>query len=195
MMILESNLWSLLASFIFCYNILLFSFSLLSLFKNKKRKSEFKNWIYTLNTLLPFLCGIYFFSLFTELFTSWHGQNDYEWYAFSDIRGKYWMYFFLIKLLLPLLIGMVFFIKKLRLNFWVIFIYLVAAHFILIERLVMKMTRDYMPSTWQTYYDDSFTDIILQWILPVFLIVLTYFFLNKKNKLPYPSIFSNKHVQ
>ncbi len=126
MMIIESNLWSLLASFIFCHNILLVIFSLLSLFKNKKIKSESKNWIYTLNTLLPFFCSIYFLSLFTELFISWYGQNPYEWYAFSDFRGRYGMYLFFVKLLLPLLIGIFFFIKKLRLNFWFIVIYLVA---------------------------------------------------------------------
>jgi hypothetical protein len=90
---------------------------------------------------------------------------------------------------------MVFFFKKLRLNFWVIFIYLVVEHFNLIERLIVKMTRDYMPSSWQTFYEDSFADVLLQWILPVLLTILTYIFLHKKNKLPYPSVFSNKYVQ
>ncbi len=68
-------------------------------------------------------------------------------------------------------------------------------HFNLIERLIIKITMDYLPSSWHTYYEDSIADVVLQWFLPLLLTALTYFFLYKRNKLPYPSIFSNKHVQ
>lgn len=189
MMIIESNLWNIIGTFIICHNILMIILLLLLIIKNQNVRNESKNWIYALNTILPVFSLIYFLSLAKELFTAWYGQNPYEWYAFSNQVAWYGIAFFLINLFLSLAMAMLFFIKKFRLNFIFIIIYLIIQNTGLIENLFVNMSRDYLPSSWSTYYEKPFLDIALKWSLPFITIPLTYFFLYKRNKLPYPSIF------
>jgi hypothetical protein len=189
MMIIESNLWNLIGTFIVCHNILMVIFLLLLVIKNQGIRNESKNWVYTFNTILPVFVLIYFLSLTKELFTAWYGQNPYEWYAFSNQVAWYGITFFLINIFLALLIAMLFFIKKFRLNFILIIIYLITQNTGLIDNLIVRMSRDYLPSSWSTYYEEPLGDIVLKWSLPFVTIPLTYFFLHKKNKLPYPSVF------
>jgi hypothetical protein len=185
MMIIESNLWNLIGTFIISHNILMIIFLLLLVIKNQGIRNESKNWVYTFNTILPVFVLIYFLSLAEELFTAWYGQNPYEWYAFSNQVAWYGITFFLINLFLALLIAMLFFIKKFRLNFILIIIYLIIQN----TGLIVNMSRDYLLSSWSTYYEEPFGYIVLKWSLPFITILLTYFFLHKRNKLPYPSLF------
>jgi molybdopterin-containing oxidoreductase family membrane subunit len=121
----------------------------------------------------------------TELFIAWYGQNPYEWYAFSQNRANlfspygwsYWLMMF-CNVVSPQL----FWSRKLRRNITVTFFMSVIVNIgMWFERFVIIVTsvyRDYLPSSWSTYYSPSIYEI--GFYLGTFGLFFTCFFLFAK---------------
>lgn len=121
----------------------------------------------------------------TELFIAWYGQNPYEWYAFSENRANlfspygwsYWLMMF-CNVVSPQL----FWSRKLRRNITVTFFMSVIVNIgMWYERFVIIVTsvyRDYLPSSWSTYYSPSIWEI--GFYLGTFGLFFTCFFLFAK---------------
>jgi Ni/Fe-hydrogenase subunit HybB-like protein len=118
----------------------------------------------------------------TELFIAWYGQNPYEWYAFSQNRANlfspygwsYWLMMF-CNVVSPQL----FWSRKLRRNITVTFFMSIIVNIgMWFERFVIIVTsvyRDYIPSSWSTYYSPSIWEI--GFYLGTFGLFFTCFFL------------------
>jgi len=121
----------------------------------------------------------------TELFIAWYGQNPYEWYAFSQNRANlfspygwsYWLMMF-CNVVSPQL----FWSRKLRRNITVTFFMSIIVNIgMWFERFVIIVTsvyRDYLPSSWSTYYSPSIYEI--GFYLGTFGLFFTCFFLFAK---------------
>jgi len=166
-------------------------------FLKNKWKYEMINCLYVFNTIVPFIILINLVFLLAELFFAWYGQNSYEWFAFKEGRGNInspygWSFWLLLagNLLLPQLLWL----KKLRKSIIMTFVIIFFSSFVTwFERLVIYLTstnRDYLPSSWSTYYDGR--SWFLQFILKLgcFLIAssLLYWFFHKRKKLPFQSV-------
>ena len=121
----------------------------------------------------------------TELFVAWYGQNPYEWWAFKENRANlfspygwaYWGMMF-CNVVSPQL----FWSKKLRRNITFTFFLSVLINVgMWFERFVIIVTsiyRDYLPSSWSTYYSPSIWEI--GFYLGTFGLFFTCFFLFAK---------------
>ena len=121
----------------------------------------------------------------TELFIAWYGQNPYEWYVFSQNRANpftpygwsYWLMMF-CNVVSPQL----FWSRKLRRNIWVTFFMSIIVNIgMWYERFVIIVTsvyRDFLPSSWSTYYSPSIWEI--GFYLGTFGLFFTCFFLFAK---------------
>ncbi|MFZ4769037.1 MAG: NrfD/PsrC family molybdoenzyme membrane anchor subunit, partial [Ferruginibacter sp.] len=121
----------------------------------------------------------------TELFIAWYGQNPYEWYAFSQNRANiftpygwsYWLMMF-CNVVSPQL----FWSRKLRRNITVTFFMSIIVNIgMWYERFVIIVTsvyRDFLPSSWSTYYSPSIWEI--GFYLGTFGLFFTCFFLFAK---------------
>ena len=121
----------------------------------------------------------------TELFIAWYGQNPYEWYAFKENRANlfspygwsYWLMMF-CNVVSPQL----FWSRKLRRNITVTFFMSIIVNIgMWFERFVIIVTsvyRDYLPSSWSTYYSPSIYEI--GFYLGTFGLFFTCFFLFAK---------------
>jgi len=121
----------------------------------------------------------------TELFIAWYGQNPYEWYAFSQNRANlfspygwsYWLMMF-CNVVSPQL----FWSTKLRRNITVTFFMSIVVNIgMWYERFVIIVTsiyRDFLPSSWSTYYSPSIWEI--GFYLGTFGLFFTCFFLFAK---------------
>ncbi|MBC7866508.1 MAG: polysulfide reductase NrfD, partial [Gloeobacteraceae cyanobacterium ES-bin-316] len=121
----------------------------------------------------------------TELFIAWYGQNPYEWYAFSQNRANiftpygwsYWLMMF-CNVVSPQL----FWSRKLRRNITVTFFMSIIVNIgMWYERFVIIVTsvyRDFLPSSWSTYYSPSIYEI--GFYLGTFGLFFTCFFLFAK---------------
>ena len=121
----------------------------------------------------------------TELFIAWYGQNPYEWYAFSQNRANlfspygwsYWLMMF-CNVVSPQL----FWSRKLRRNITVTFFMSIVVNIgMWYERFVIIVTslyRDYLPSSWSTYYSPTIYEI--GFYLGTFGLFFTCFFLFAK---------------
>lgn len=156
------------------------------------------NCLYVLNTIVPLLSLINLVYFLAQLFFAWYGQNPYEWYAFKENKANVftpygWSYW--LMLAINILLPQILWFKKLRKSIIITFLVVFFSSFIIwFERLVIYITsmyRDYLPSSWSTYYDrESF--FLTFFVKPVcFLIIsaIVYFVFHKRNKLPYTSVF------
>ena len=121
----------------------------------------------------------------TELFMAWYGQNPYEWFAFKENRANlfspygwsYWLMMF-CNVVSPQL----FWSRKLRRNITVTFFMSIIVNIgMWFERFVIIVTsvyRDYLPSSWSTYYSPSIWEI--GFYLGTFGLFFTCFFLFAK---------------
>ena len=121
----------------------------------------------------------------TELFIAWYGQNPYEWFAFKENRANlfspygwsYWLMMF-CNVVSPQL----FWSRKLRRNITVTFFMSIIVNIgMWYERFVIIVTsvyRDYLPSSWSTYYSPSIYEI--GFYLGTFGLFFTCFFLFAK---------------
>jgi molybdopterin-containing oxidoreductase family membrane subunit len=162
-----------------------------TLFKNKV-KSESYNLLYIFNTLAAWFSLLIVLVYIAELFMTWYGQNAYEWYAFkAPITLEYWIWVFIINLL-SFLLGLLMFFRKLRIKRWFTLLFLLSNCSILYERIVIFITslyRDFLPSAWSTYYENTGTQYLYSIAVILLSLVLIYVWANKKRRLPFPSVF------
>ncbi|MBC7936536.1 MAG: polysulfide reductase NrfD [Rhizobacter sp.] len=121
----------------------------------------------------------------TELFIAWYGQNTYEGWAFFENRANimspygwsYWLMMF-CNVVSPQL----FWSRKLRRNITVTFFMSIIVNIgMWYERFVIIVTsvyRDFLPSSWSTYYSPSIWEI--GFYLGTFGLFFTCFFLFAK---------------
>ncbi len=121
----------------------------------------------------------------TELFIAWYGQNPYEWYAFKENRANLfspygWAYY--LMMFCNVVSPQLFWSRKLRRNITVTFFMSIIVNIgMWFERFVIIVTsvyRDYLPSSWSTYYSPSIWEI--GFYLGTFGLFFTCFFLFSK---------------
>lgn len=121
----------------------------------------------------------------TELFMAWYSKNDYEGYAFfysrANIFSPYgWAYWGMM--FCNVVSPQVFWFRKLRRNVaFTFFMSIIVNIGMWFERFVIIVTslyRDYLPSSWSTYYSPSIWEI--GFYVGTFGLFLTFFFLFAK---------------
>jgi hypothetical protein len=158
-----------------------------TLFKSKL-KTESYNLLYVFNTMVAWSYLFCFIAYCIELFVLWYGQNPYEWYAFKG-NTAYFRWIMIINFSSSVL-GLLMFFRKLRINRWFTLLFFLSSCAFIYERIVIFITslyRDYLPSSWSTYYDPVKT--LCLYLLIILLFVLIYLRANKKRRLPFPSVF------
>ncbi|MEP7230596.1 MAG: NrfD/PsrC family molybdoenzyme membrane anchor subunit [Ginsengibacter sp.] len=102
----------------------------------------------------------------TELFIAWYGQNEYEWWAFRQNRVNLfspygWAYYGMM--FCNVVSPQIFWSKKLRRNVTFTFFMSVLINVgMWFERFVIIVTsvyRDFLPSSWSTYYSPSIWEV------------------------------------
>lgn len=176
-----------------CHNVLTILLLGLLLIRNNKTTPESKNWLYTINTLLPFFLSVCFFSSLYLIFVAlqkWEPEptdhvSAYASAAFAKIALQQ------IGTTIP---GLLFMFKKLRLSIVLIIVNLIAQNFFAIKNIILYSGRDYLTSSWQLQ-EETFIELLTRWIAPLVVIVLMYLFLRFRKKLPYPSAFIKSNAQ
>lgn len=134
----------------------------------------------------------------TELFIAWYGANAYEWYAFKENRlnlsSPYgWSYWIMMGC--NVLSPQIFWIKKMRRNLLVTFFMSILVNVgMWFERFVIIVTsvyRDYLPSSWSTYYRPTVWEI--GFYLGTFGLFFTCYFLFSKF-FPVIALAEIKHI-
>ena len=162
-----------------------------AIFSKNEFKTESYNLLYVFNTLAAWCSPLGLGFNLIELFIAWYGQNPYEWYAFrtgGSSTNVSWPWL-LIKICLPLFWGLLLFFRRLRINRLYTLCFLILLNTGLIEQLIYRFTRDYLPSSWSTYYYEPYSEKIIKYSVILFFLAIIYFIAKKKNKLPYPSLF------
>jgi Ni/Fe-hydrogenase subunit HybB-like protein len=102
----------------------------------------------------------------TELFIAWYGQNQYEWWAFRQNRVNIfspygWAYYGMM--FCNVVSPQIFWSRKLRRNVTFTFFMSVLINIgMWFERFVIIVTsvyRDFLPSSWSTYYSPSIWEV------------------------------------
>jgi hypothetical protein len=183
-------------SFFLCYTYAVLLLLGVIVFKNKFTP-EARNNLYVFNMLMGYvsLLGLLYWML--ELFVAWYGQNPYELWAFYEGRNSQTsnpvvLYTFF---LLPSLLGIFFLNKKFRLRIWFVILFLMVFNSGAIWNWLLQFDKDYLPSSWSVSYIESFWQKLSKWILLPVVLIFTYWILNKRKKLPHPSLFFKSDVQ
>lgn len=150
-------------------------------------KKENYNLLYTINTILLWIALADLILLITNWFVAWYGQNPYDWYAFKD-NSLYGIRTFFILFVLGSIAPLAFFYRPWRSNIFITLLVLFVLNIPLLINVLQLYTRDYMPSSWSTYYTNTFTTTFVCWISFAILFGFTYWLAYKRKKLPYPSI-------
>jgi Ni/Fe-hydrogenase subunit HybB-like protein len=141
--------------------------------------------IEAMNKVIVLTGSIVGIAYLTELFVAWYSHNPYEWYEFSqnrvNINSPYgWSYF--LMMFCNVASPQVFWSKKLRRNIpFTFFMSVIVNIGMWYERFVIIVTstyRDYLPSSWSTYYSPSVYEI--GFYLGTFGLFFTCFFLFAK---------------
>jgi len=169
------------------YLIVIIGLLVCSFFLQTEFKKESFNWIYILSTVIAWLYFINLLIYAGEAFMAWYGQNNYEWYAFSN-HGAYNNRFLLVTII-TFCAALLFFIRKLRVNRWYIIFFLVIQNFQSFFYTLTNLYQDYLPSSWSTYYTETVRVKIISWLVFLLIITAVYWICNKRKKLPYPSLF------
>jgi molybdopterin-containing oxidoreductase family membrane subunit len=102
----------------------------------------------------------------TELFMAWYSHVPYEWFAFKENRlnlnSPYgWSYWLMMGC--NVLSPQIFWIRKMRRNLFVTFFMSILVNIgMWFERFVIIVTsvyRDYLPSSWSTYYTPTVWEV------------------------------------
>lgn len=134
----------------------------------------------------------------TELFIAWYGQNQYEGWAFMQNRANPfspygWSYYLMMSC--NVLSPQIFWFRKMRRNIAVTFFMSVIVNIgMWFERFVIIVTsiyRDYLPSSWSTYYTPTIWEI--GFYLGTFGLFFTCYFLFSKF-FPVIAIAEIKHI-
>jgi len=141
--------------------------------------------IEAMNKVIVLTGSIVGIAYITELFIAWYGQNPYEWYAFKENRANIfspygWSYY--LMMFCNVVSPQMFWFKKLRRNIgFTFFMSIIVNIGMWYERFVIIVTstyRDYLPSSWSTYYSPSIYEI--GFYLGTFGLFFTCFFLFAK---------------
>jgi molybdopterin-containing oxidoreductase family membrane subunit len=141
--------------------------------------------IEAMNKVIVLTGSIVGIAYITELFIAWYGQNPYEWYAFKENRANLfspygWSYY--LMMFCNVVSPQMFWFKKLRRNIgFTFFMSIIVNIGMWYERFVIIVTstyRDYLPSSWSTYYSPSIYEI--GFYLGTFGLFFTCFFLFAK---------------
>lgn len=166
-------------------------------FLKNKWKHEMINWLYVFNTIVPILTLINLLFFLGELFMAWYGQNQYEWFAFKENPGAIWSPYgwsYWLLLVSSTLLPQLMWFRKLRksivMTFFTAFVLSFGSWF---ERLVILITslyRDYLPSSWLTYYNGEFWFLQFALRFGCFAIAssMVYWLFHKRKKLPFQSV-------
>ncbi len=156
------------------------------------------NHIDVMNKVILLTGSIVGVAYLTELFIAWYGQNGYEWYAFSQNRANPfspygWSYWLMMGC--NVLSPQIFWFRKLRRNIAVTFFMSILINIgMWFERFVIVVTsvyRDYLPSSWATYYTPSIWEV--GFYLGTFGLFFTCFFLFAKF-FPVIAVAEIKHI-
>ena len=122
--------------------------------------------IEAMNKVIVLTGSIVGIAYLTELFIAWYGQNPYEIHAFFQNRGNIfspygWSYY--LMMFCNVVSPQLFWSKKLRRNINVTFFMSIIVNIgMWYERFVIIVTsvyRDFLPSSWSTYYSPSIYEI------------------------------------
>ena len=122
--------------------------------------------IEAMNKVIVLTGSIVGIAYLTELFIAWYGQNPYEIHAFFENRGNIfspygWSYY--LMMFCNVVSPQLFWSKKLRRNITVTFFMSIIVNIgMWYERFVIIVTsvyRDFLPSSWSTYYSPSIYEI------------------------------------
>ena len=156
--------------------------------KNEYKKETF-NFLYVFNTLVAWVYLIYVIKFCGKLFTAWYGQNQYEQYIFFE-KGFFYSYGVnTLIILLSILTGILFFIRKLRINRLYTVFFLILMNFEKIIIILTSIFRDYLPSSWSVYYGETGSKKITTWVICLLVLLFIYWIEHKRKKLPFPSLF------
>jgi molybdopterin-containing oxidoreductase family membrane subunit len=154
--------------------------------------------IEVMNKVIVLTGSIVGIAYLTELFVAWYSQNQYEGWAFMQSRANPfspygWSYFLMMSC--NVLSPQVFWFRKMRRNIAVTFFMSVIVNIgMWFERFVIIVTsiyRDYLPSSWSTYYSPSIYEI--GFYLGPFGLFFTLYFLFSKF-FPVIAIAEIKHI-
>ncbi len=154
--------------------------------------------IEVMNKVIVLTGSIVGIAYLTELFVAWYGQNEYEGWAFMQNRANPfspygWSYWLMMSC--NVLSPQIFWFRKLRRNVAVTFFMSVIVNIgMWFERFVIIVTslyRDYLPSSWSTYYTPTIFEI--GFYLGTFGLFFTCYFLFSKF-FPVIAIAEIKHI-
>jgi hypothetical protein len=158
-----------------------------TVFKGKYKTASF-NLLYVFNTLMAWCCLFVLFFYAGEILVAWYGQNPYEWYALFPKTDPYTATIYL-KIYLPPLIGVLLFVRRLRISRLFTAIFLLILNIGLIEKLYFYFSGDYLFSHWSMSGPLEISDIFISYLAILILLFVIYLVAKKRNKLPYPSVF------
>jgi len=172
------------------YQLIVILLLIRTFFKNKIKSASY-NLLYVFNTMAAWCSLLLFLAYASEFFMAWYGQDPYEWYAFKGNEdSEFWTWVF-VSNILSILLGLLFFFRKLRINRWFTLLFFLSGFGFFYERMIIRITskyRDYLPSSWSTYYDINSWDLYAYGVI-ILLLVLIYVWAKKKGRLPFPSVF------
>jgi molybdopterin-containing oxidoreductase family membrane subunit len=151
-----------------------------------------------MNKIIVLTGSIVGIAYLTELFISWYGANDYEWFAFGENRlnlsSPYgWSYWIMMGC--NVLSPQIFWIRKMRRSLLVTFFMSILINIgMWFERFVIIVTsvyREYLPSAWSTYYRPTIWEV--GFYLGTFGLFFTCYFLFSKF-FPVIAIAEIKHI-
>jgi Ni/Fe-hydrogenase subunit HybB-like protein len=154
--------------------------------------------IEVMNKVIVLTGSIVGIAYLTELFISWYGQNKYESWAFFQNRANIfspygWSYWLMMGC--NVLSPQIFWFRKMRRNILVTFFMSIIVNIgMWFERFVIIVTsiyRDYLPSSWSTYYSPTIYEI--GFYMGTFGLFFTCFFLFAKF-FPVIAIAEIKHI-
>jgi hypothetical protein len=180
--------WSLLLKiFLSKYTFIALTLIAFTFIHFKKYKEEAFNWLYILNTILPWVYLLVIIQYFKYFFWAWYGQNPYEWYAFKD-DNNYGLDRYIIIFTLTIAANCIFFIKKTRINRLITAMVLIVDNAGFLLTIIQDRFRDYHPSVWFTNRTETISEGTVLWFFFLAVILLLYWFFWKRKKLPYPSL-------
>src|SRR4026209_302511 len=151
-----------------------------------------------MNKIIVLTGSIVGIAYLTELFIAWYGATKYEWFAFSQNRVNLssplgWSYWIMMGC--NVLSPQIFWIKKMRRNLMVTFFMSILVNVgMWFERFVIIVTsvyRDYLPSSWSTYYRPTVWEV--GFYLGTFGLFFTCYFLFSKF-FPVIALAEIKHI-
>src|SRR5215475_7971055 len=154
--------------------------------------------IEVMNKVIVLTGSIVGIAYLTELFMSWYGQNPYEWYEFKENRANIfspygWAYWLMMGC--NVLSPQIFWFRKMRRNILVTFFMSIIVNIgMWFERFVIIVTsiyRDYLPSSWATYYAPTIWEV--GFYVGTFGLFFTCYFLFSKF-FPVIAIAEIKHI-